>query len=146
MFGNILMYAANRATQGAVGNIARQASWGGVAVLLLLAGGVFSLIVAYLMLDSQFGAPEAGVILAAVCFVAGLICLSIPGLLEKAEKKAAHSAHAVQSVPVALSGETAQVVHDEMTDAVDYFGAVRVVGSAFLLGLGIARKVKHPLS
>jgi hypothetical protein len=33
--------------------------------------------------------------------------------------------------------------HREAKQAVDYFGAVRVVGAAFLFGLGAARKLKR---
>lgn len=136
MLGNLFLYAANRATQGAVGNVARQASWGGLAIFLMLAGAVFSLVVAFLMLDARFGAESAGVMIAAGCFVAAIVCLSMPRLLDWMETKA-------KPTPAAAIAETGAAVHEEMTQAVDYFGAVRVVASAFLLGLSAARQLKQ---
>jgi hypothetical protein len=136
MLGNLFLYAANRASQGAVGNVARQASWGGFAVFLLLAGAIFSLVVTFVVLDARLGAASAGVIIAAGCFVAGLVCLSMPGLLDWMETKP-------KPTSAETIAETSAVVHEEMTQAVDYFGAVRVVASAFLLGLSAARQLKQ---
>jgi hypothetical protein len=34
------------------------------------------------------------------------------------------------------------VVDTEAKEAVDYFGAIRVVGAAFLFGLGAARRLR----
>ena len=136
MLGNLFLYAANRATHGAVGNVARQASWGGFAVFLLLAGAIFSLVVAFFVLEARVGASSAGVIVAAGCFVAGLVCLSMPQLLDWLETKP-------KPTPIEAIAETGAVVHEEMTQAVDYFGAVRVVASAFLLGLNAARQLKQ---
>lgn len=136
MLGNLFLYAANRASNGAVGNVARQASWGGFAVFLLLAGAIFSLVVAFVVLDARLGAASAGVIVAAGCFVAGLICLSMPQLLDWLETKP-------KPTPTEAIAETGAAVHEEMTQAVDYFGAVRVVASAFLLGLNAARQLKQ---
>lgn len=136
MLGNLFLYAANRATHGAVGNVARQASWGGLAAFLMLAGAIFSLVVAFVVLDARVGAASASVIIAAGCFVAGLVCLSMPQLLDWMETKP-------KSTTAEAIVDTSAVVHEEMTQAVDYFGAVRVVASAFLLGLNAARQLKH---
>ena len=81
-------------------------------------------------------ATEAAVILAAVCIVAGLVCLSMPQMLDK-------MAAAAKPAEPATLAETSTVVHEEMTQAVDYFGAIRVVASAFLLGFGAAKQLKH---
>ena len=136
MLGNLFLYAANRATHGAVGNVARQASWGGVAIFLLLAGATFSLVVAFLLLDGRYGAESAGVMIAVGCFVAAIVCLSMPKLLDWLETKPKPTA------TEAIAG-TGAAVHEEMVQAVDYFGAVRVVASAFLLGLSAARQLKQ---
>ena len=136
MLGNLFLYAANRATQGAVGNVARQASWGGFAVFLLLAGAIFSLVVAFLVLEANVGAASAGVIIAVGCIVAGLVCLSMPQILDAMETKA-------KQPSVNPIVESTAIVQEEMTQAVDYFGAVRVVASAFMLGLGMAKQLKH---
>jgi phosphoglycerol transferase MdoB-like AlkP superfamily enzyme len=135
MIGNLLLYAANRATQGAVDNVARKASWGGFAVFLLLVGTIFSLIVAFWVLNDRYDAPVAGAIIAGGCFVVGLLCLLMPRFLEWLGSKAKTT-----SAPV---HETVSAVQEEVAEAVDYFGPIRVVGSAFMLGLGIARSFKR---
>ena len=100
--------------------------------LLLLAGGVFALVVAFMALEHRVGGESAAVILAALCIVAGLVCLSMPQVLNKFEAAAA------PTEPATLA-ETSADVHEEMTQAVDYFGAIRVVASAFRLGFGAAK-------
>jgi apolipoprotein N-acyltransferase len=135
MIGDIFLYAANRATQSAVGNVARKASWAGFAVFLLLVGTVFALIVMFWMLNSVYNAPTAGAIIAAGCFIIGLICLLMPGFLDWLETKA--------KKPVPAAQEAVNAVQEEVAEAVDHFGPIRVVGSAFMLGLGIARSMKR---
>jgi hypothetical protein len=141
MLGNLFLFAANRATQGAVGNVARQATWSALAIVLLLAGGFFTLVVAFMLLAAKMGAESAAVILAAACIVAGLVCLSVPNILARVEKAEA-AAKAAAPAPL-IAAETSAAVHDEMTQAVDYFGAVRVIASAFMLGFGAAKQLKH---
>ena len=82
MIGDLFLYAANRATQGAVGNVARKASWGGFAVFLLLTGTTFGLLVAFWMLSDMFGAPTAGTLIAVGCIIVGLLCLMMPKFLD----------------------------------------------------------------
>jgi hypothetical protein len=135
MINNLILYAANRATQGAVDNVARKASWAGFAVFMLLAGTVFSLVVAFWVLNARFDATTAGVIVATGCFVLALVCLTMPRLLDWLDAKAAKPA----GDTVAAAG----AVKEEVAQAVDYFGPIRVVGSAFMLGLGVARKIKR---
>ena len=136
MLGNLFLYAANRATYGGVGNVARKVTWSALAIALLLAGAVLSLVVAFIALDASVGAESAAVILAAACVVAGLVCLSMPHVLDKMDA-------AVKPAEIPTLVETSAVVHDEMTQAVDYFGALRVVASAFLLGFGAAKQLKQ---
>lgn len=135
MIGEMVLYAANRATQGAVDNVARKASWGGFAVFLMLVGTIFSLVVAFWWLDRRFGAIGAGSIIAVGCFVVGIICMLMPNFLDWLATRA--------KKPDALVDDTVSAVKAEMTEAVDYFGPIRVVASAFMLGLGIARSVKR---
>lgn len=135
MLGDMVLYAANRAMGGAVDSAARKASWGGVAIFLLGVGTIFSLIVAFWLLDARYGATAAGLIISAACFVIGVICLSMPRLLDWLQAKSKR-----QEDPVA---ETVTAVQEEVAEAVDYFGPIRVVGSALLLGVGIARSLKR---
>jgi hypothetical protein len=141
MLSNLFLYAANRATQGAVENVSRRASWGGFAIFLMLTGIIFSLIVVFWLLEARMGATSAGVIIAAGCFVVGLLSLSMPHLLDRIDAQAKKAPAPEPQTPI-----TAAAVQQEMTDVVDYFGAIRVVASAFLLGLGMARRLKHPMA
>lgn len=135
MIGNLVRYAASRATQGAVDNVTRKASWGGIAVFLLVAGMTFSLIVAFWFLNGRYDAITAGSIIAGGCFVIGLVCLMMPRVLDRLEKPPKVQADSVS--------QTVTAVQSEVAEAVDYFGPIRVVGSAFMLGLGIARSLKR---
>ncbi len=135
MIGDMVLYAANRATQGAVGNMARRASWGGVAIFLLLVGVVFALSVLFRILTERYDAIVAGTAIASVSIVLGLVCLAMPRVLDWLESRAKKPAD-----PVA---DTVASVKVEVAEAVDYFGPIRVVASAFMLGLGAARSLKR---
>jgi hypothetical protein len=136
MLSNLFLYIANRATKGAVENVTRRASWGGIAIFLLLTGTIFALLVGFWALESRYGAMTAGGLIAVGCFVVGLLCLSVPPFLDWMERPAPKPA----ADPVM---ETVAAVQQEAVEAVDYFGPIRVVGSAFLLGLGIARRIRQ---
>lgn len=134
MIGDLVLYAANRATNGAVEGVARKASWGGLAVFMLLAGATFGLFVAFWILEARYGAPVAGGMIASACFAIGLVCLMMPKLLDWSERK--------PSTVMTPSAQAAASVQDEVSEAVDYFGPVRVLATAFMLGFGIAKRIK----
>lgn len=135
MIGEMIRYAANRAMGGAVDSAARQASWGVAAIFLIGVGTVFSLIVAFWILDARYSATAAGTAIASLCFFVAFILLMMPRLLNWLELKSKK-----QDDPAAQS---AAVVQEEVAGAVDYFGPIRVVASALMLGVGIARTIKR---
>jgi hypothetical protein len=135
MFGEMIAYAANRAMGGAVDSAARHASWGVAAMFLLGAGTIFSLIVAFWLLDAHYSSTVAGFVIAAFCFVSGFICLMMPRILNWLETKPKPQETAV--------AETVTAVEEEVAGAVDYFGPIRVVASALILGIGIAKSLKR---
>lgn len=135
MIGDMIRYAANRAVGGAVDSAARHASWGVAAIFLIGVGTVFSLIVAFWLLDARYSATAAGTAIASLCFVVAFIFLMMPRLLDRLETRAK-----TQTDPVA---ETVAAVQEEAAGAVDYFGPIRVVGSALMLGVGIAKSIKR---
>jgi hypothetical protein len=134
MIGETILYVANRSTSGAVSTVARKASWVGFAVFLLLAGSTFGLVSAFWWLTTTFSPIGASVIVAVGCFTVGSICLMMPDVLDWLKKRAAKPPQ-----PIA---DTVDAVKAEVSEAVDYFGPLRVVASAFMFGLGIARTVK----
>ena len=87
MFGEMIRYAANRAVNGAVDSAARHASWTAAAIFLLAVGTIFSLIVAFWLLDARYSATAAGLAIAAFCFVVGSICLVMPRLLSWLDRR-----------------------------------------------------------
>jgi hypothetical protein len=135
MLGNALLYAASRATSSAVDNISRYAMWVVVASVFLVCGLVFGLLVAFWLLEPEVGTLNAAGLIAIGCAVAGLICLAIPGLVAWVQR--------VRKPPESPVAATVAVVEEEAREAVDYFGALQVVATAFMLGLGTARRLKR---
>jgi hypothetical protein len=134
MIGDAVFYAANRATHSAVESVARRATWMVIAAVLLSCALVLALIVAFWFTEPLVGAINAGALIAAGCLLVGLACLFMPGLIERIEQIGKR-----KKSPVAT---TVDVVKDEAKEAVDYFGALQVVGAAFLFGMGAARRLK----
>ena len=133
MIGDLVRYAANRATHGVVEDVTRKATWGGLAALMLLLGLIFGVLMVFWLLEATYGSTAAGGIIAAASFIVGLVFLMVPGIIERAERK---------QPSASPSEEVVSAVKEEMSDAVDYFGPIRVVGTAFMLGFGIARRIK----
>ena len=138
MLGDAILYAVRRATSTAVENVERKAAWTAAASAFLLCALISALIVAYQFLEPRVGTVHAVALISAACLLMGLICLLLPGMIERAERQSAQAARTAS--PVAT---TVAAVNEEATQAVDYFGALRVVGAAFLFGLGAARKLRR---
>ena len=135
MLGDAVLYAASRATHTAIENVSRRAAWTGLAAGFLLCGLVAGLIVAYWFAERYVGPFNAAALIAAGCLLIGVICLSVPSIVERIEASRKQRRSATET--------TAAVVHDEAKEAVDYFGALQVVGAAFLFGLSAARRLKR---
>jgi hypothetical protein len=138
VLGDAILYAVRRATSTAVENVERKAAWAAAASAFLLCALISALIVAYQFLEPRVGTVHAVALISAVCLLMGLICLWLPGMIERAERQSAQAARTAS--PVAT---TVAAVNEEAAQAVDYFGALRVVGAAFLFGLGAARKLRR---
>jgi hypothetical protein len=133
MIGDLVRYAANRATHGVVEDVTRKAAWGVLALVMLSVGLIFSILMIFWWLEEHFGATAAGGIMAGVSIIAGVIFLMMPKIIERAE-------HTESTLTP--SEEVVSAVKEEMSEAVDYFGPIRVVGTAFVLGFSIARRIK----
>ncbi len=137
MLGNIALYLANRASAGAVGSIARWARWGAVAGLFLLCAAIFGICAVFWALAPTFGAVPTAAAIAAGSALAGLVCLATPAALDQLERRA--KAKAAAATDPVSSGIAA--AKEETEAAVDYFGPLQVVTSAFLVGLSTGRGV-----
>jgi hypothetical protein len=135
MLGDAVLYAASRATHSAIENVSRRVTWMAVAGVFLTAAMVLAIIAAYMVAEPKFGSLIAIGIIAGVCVLAGLVSLSVPVLIEKAEAR-----RRTKSSPMSTA---VAAVDQEAKEAVDYFGAMQVVGTAFLFGLGAARRLRR---
>ena len=138
MLGKLFSYAATRAAGEAVDGIARRAVWGGLAAVFLIFSFAMTLMIAYWLLEPKFGDIQSAMLLAASCAGAGFFALAVPRMLDKS-KKTANSVRQ-ETAPIA---QTVASVKEETEAAVDYFGALQVVASAFMFGLGAARQMRR---
>jgi hypothetical protein len=137
MIGDAILYAVRSATSTAVGNVERKVAWTAAAGALLLCALVAALLVAFQLLEPRVGVSNAVALISVACLLIGLFCLSLPDRIDRAQREQAASSSAS---PVAT---TAAAIDEETKQAVDYFGALRIVSAAFLFGLGAARKLKR---
>jgi hypothetical protein len=135
MIGDAVLYAASRATHSALDNVSRRVTWIAIAGVFLIAAMVLAIIAAYMLAEPRFGSLHAIAMIAGVCVLVALISMSVPAMIEKAEARKRDKGSAVATAAAAVDAEAKQ--------AVDYFGAMQVVGTAFLFGLGAARRLKR---
>jgi|RhiMetdeSRZDD1v2_1073273.scaffolds.fasta_scaffold1534334_2 hypothetical protein len=135
MIGDAVLYAASRATHSALDNVSRRLTWTAISGAFLFAAMVLAIIAAYMVAEPRFGPLAAIGIIAAGCVLAGLISMSVPVIIDKAEARRRNKGSPVSTAVAAVDEEAKQ--------AVDYFGALQVVGTAFLFGLGAARRLRR---
>ena len=135
MIGDAVLYAASRATHSAIENVSRRVTWMAISGVFLIAAMVLAIIAAYMVAEPRFGPLAAVGIIAGGCVLAGLISMSVPVIIDKAEARRRDKGSSVSTAVAAVDEEAKQ--------AVDYFGALQVVGTAFLFGLGAARRLRR---
>jgi predicted membrane-bound spermidine synthase len=135
MIGDAVLYAASRATHSALDNVSRRLTWTAISGAFLFAAMVLAIIAAYMVAEPRFGPLAAIGIIAGGCVIAGLISMSVPVIIEKIEARRRNKGSAMSTAVAAVDEEAKQ--------AVDYFGALQVVGTAFLFGLGAARRLRR---
>ena len=135
MIGDAVLYAASRATHSALENVSRRVTWMAISGVFLIASMVLAIIAAYMVAEPRFGPLAAIGIIAGGCVLAGLISMSVPVIIEKLEARRRNKGSPMSTAVAAVDEEAKQ--------AVDYFGALQVVGTAFLFGLGAARRLRR---
>lgn len=138
MIGRLALFVANRATGGAIEGLTRRAVWGVVGLAFCVAASIFGLMTLYWALENEFGSINAAGVIAAGSLAIGLICLAAPAILEWSERKAAANANSGTN---ALASSV-EAVHQESVAAVDYFGPLQVVASAFLVGMRTGQQLR----
>ncbi len=140
MLKSLFAYAATRVAGEAVDGLARRALWGALAGVLFLTSFALALIIAFWTYEPIYGAVPTAATIAAGCAALALLATTIPAFIEWRRARAEAAAQAPPDAgPVA---QAASAVKQETEAAVDYFGALQVVASAFVFGLGAARQVR----
>jgi hypothetical protein len=135
MLGQATAYALKRLTSDAVEHVSREFVWLSIAVALALCGFVFALIAGYWFVQPILGPAKAAAVVGAGCAVVAAVCFFMPSIIERMKSKAE---------PTLPPGVTPlSVAKDEVKAAVDFFGPLRLVSSAFAFGLGLGRRLKR---
>jgi predicted anti-sigma-YlaC factor YlaD len=138
MIGEVVAYAASRATSGAVESISRRAVWFVAGGLVLLLGCFFAVLAAFWRLEPIYGPVNTAAGIASVAIAAAILCFVIPGVQQYRQRQRAVEAAKVAD-PVA---ETIKAVNVEASEAVDYFGPAKVLATAFMVGIGLAQQLR----
>lgn len=133
MIGDAVLYAANRATGDAVAKVSRSIGWYAAGVLMLTVAVGLVLTAIFWLLQSELGSVAAALVIAGAVGLLGGASLAVPSLIAAREK--AEELREAEVSPLAD-------VSEEASEAVDYFGAARVLLTAFVLGISAGRTVK----
>lgn len=133
MIGDAVLYAANRATGDAVAKVSRSIGWYAAGVLMLIVAAGLVLTGIFWLLQSELGSVAAALVIAGAVGLLGGASLAVPSLIAAKEK--ADEQREAEVSPLAD-------VSEEASQAVDYFGAARVLLTAFVLGISAGRTVK----
>ncbi|MEQ1696341.1 MAG: hypothetical protein ABL901_10930 [Hyphomicrobiaceae bacterium] len=138
MLGNIALYFANRAASGAVGTVTRWASWGAGAAIFAALALVFAVCAIFWGLQPRFSAVQAASLVAVGCLVLALVLIAIPAIQDAMEREAERA----EREKAGALATTVTAVNKETEAAVDYFGPLQVVASAFLVGMRTGRQLR----
>lgn len=139
MISELLGYAASRATNGAVENISRRAAWLAAGSIVLLFGLIFVVLAAFWTIEPIYGPVQTAMLIATACLVVAMLCFVLPSALQFLQRQRA-IAKSKETNPVT---ETIDAVNVEAAEAVDYFGPLKVMATAFMLGFGAAKEFRR---
>jgi hypothetical protein len=134
MITDAVLYAAGRAAGHTAEKLTRTVVWFALATFVSTLAAIAGVIGLFWYFEPTLGAVGAALTLAASGFVIALALASVPSLMTVVEAAAEK-----QKDPVA---ESLKAVETEATEAVNYFGAAKVLISAFVLGIGAARSLR----
>jgi hypothetical protein len=134
MIADAVLYAAGRATGHTADTLARTLVWFALAAFMFTVAALAGILGLFWYLEPKLGPVYAALSLALGGFVLALLFACVPGMMSVVEAAAANRKTA--------AADPLTAVETEARDAVDYFGAAKVLISAFLLGMGAARSIK----
>ncbi len=135
MLGDATFYALKRITSNAVEHVSREAIWIAIAVPPALGGFAFLLIATYWLIQPVAGPAAAAGIVAAACVLVAALCFFMPSIIESMKSK--------EEAELPSGVTPLSVAKDEAKAAVDFFGPLRLVSSAFVFGAGLGRRLKR---
>ncbi len=139
MISEVVAYAASRATNGAVENISRRAAWLAAGSIVLLFGLIFVVLAAFWTIEPIYGPVQTAMLIATACLVVAMVCFVLPSALQFLQRQRA-IAKSKETNPVT---ETIDAVNVEAAEAIDYFGPLKVMATAFMLGFGAAKEFRR---
>lgn len=139
MISEVVAYAASRATNGAVESISRRAAWLAAGSVVLLFGLIFVVLAAFWTIEPVYGPVPTAMLIATACLVVAMTCFVLPSALQFLQRQRA-IAKSKETNPVT---ETFDAVNVEAAEAVDYFGPLKVMATAFMLGFGAAKEFRR---
>lgn len=139
MISEVVAYAASRATNGAVESISRRAAWIAAGSVVLLFGLIFVVLAAFWTIEPIYGPVQTATLIASACLFVAMLCFVVPSALQFLQRQRV-IAKSKDSDPVT---ETIDAVNVEAAEAVDYFGPLKVMATAFMLGLGAAKQLRR---
>ena len=139
MISELVAYAASRATNGAVENISRRAAWLAAGSIVLLFGLIFVVLAAFWTIEPIYGPVQTSMLIATACLVVAMLCFVLPSAFQFLQRQR-EIAKFKETNPVT---ETIDAVNVEAAEAVDYFGPLKVMATAFMLGFGAAKEFRR---
>lgn len=126
---------AESAAERAAERIGPKVAWAMAVVMLGIAASVFCLAAGYTYLATIYGSMGAALAIATGCALLALVLLIAPWVYRTVLRP---------SPPQPAETESAfSKIDEEPKDVIDYFGAAKVVATAFMFGFGAARKFKQ---
>lgn len=139
MISEVVAYAASRATSGAVESISRRAAWFAFGGVVLLFGLFFAVMAAFWIVEPIYGPVTSAGLIAGGCLLVGMVSFAVPGAVQLVQRRRAKQ-QAQETTPV---NQSIQAVNVEAAEAVDYFGPVKVMATAFMFGMGAAKQLRR---
>ena len=134
MISDATAYVTDKITETATERLGGVIVQGATIAIFAVGALTFALVAGYLYLALAFGRLEAASMLAVGCLSLAILAWLLP----KAFRQGSRRLEKDKSAPEAAF----RAVDEEASDAVDYFGAAKVMATAFMFGFSAARRIK----
>ena len=134
MIADAAVFVADKFKQAAADRLGPTVVWAGIIAVFSTAALAFALVAAYFYLAPIFGSLEAAALLAAACVGVVAAMVVVPWTYRRLAKLFESTKEEESDALTALD--------DDARDAIDYFGAAKVMATAFMFGFSAARRIK----